>query len=137
VIESVVQSAGFQDLRSHPQFLPAVDVFLANEKQFASEEVGRNDRLHDSDRYLPTTFSEGDDRLACRYPVTIEGSTFLWYPWSFAASKTLSSDAQLSSEQRNIAARINSRLLARLSESAALAIKELNYVSAEFLVCVL
>lgn len=140
VVQAVTQTPGFQDLRSHPQFLAAIDAFLARENQLASVDIAHNHRLHDSDRYLPqasATISVGNDESVCSCPVTIEGSTFLWYPWSFAAAKNLSVDSTLSEDRQKAAARIADRLLGRLSESAEFVSKELNYVTGEFLVCLL
>ncbi len=134
------------DLRLNPTFSRAVEMFLA-EPSFESRSIGMNDRLHDSDRYLPANSSlapvtpvapaASSAHLSCSCPITIEGSTFLWYPWSVAAARALADDQELAPEQRQRATSLARRLVERLSDASSFVSGGFNYVNAEFLITVL
>jgi hypothetical protein len=117
----------------------AVDVFLAQRDRFGRSDIGRNDRLHDTDRYIRAqraSVGGSNGAVMCTCPVTVEGSTFLWYPWSVAAAQRLSVDNTLSSQQRQLASADASLLLNRLPQARGFVGKEMNYVTAEFLIAV-
>ena len=88
----------------------------------ASRLASNNDRTHDSDRYLPGT------------KFTVEGSTFLWFPWTIAlcAQSQLGEDVETTTEE--IAKRGCSRLLGRINNLVKFAREDpFTYVMAESL----
>jgi hypothetical protein len=136
ILERAARLPRLDDLRLNPNFKSAVGMFLA-ETTFQSRAVGLNDRLHDSDRYLPGSASLATISVTahatCSCPLTIEGSTFLWYPWSVAAARALADDGELQTEQRQRAATLARQLVQRLSDSSSFVSGGFNYVNAEFL----
>ncbi|HUK36943.1 MAG TPA: hypothetical protein VLV86_23675 [Vicinamibacterales bacterium] len=136
VLEQAAAISDLRDLHLDQNFGGAVDMFLA-EPSFGTRSASLNDRLHDTDRYLPissaVTPSASGGHAACSCPLTIEGSTFLWYPWSVAAAQALAADGELAPEQRQRASAVARLLVDRLSDSSSFVSGEFNYVDAEYL----
>jgi hypothetical protein len=96
--DDVLARGDFQAVASHfDRWLDNQAVDLRQDTIY-SRAVSNNDRTHDADRYLPNT------------EITIEGSTFLWYPWMLNACSRLhpapqAPTAAVSSHCRRLAAR--------------------------------
>lgn len=98
--------------------------FLAEEQKLIHRPIRQNDRMHDADRYLFPS------------PLSIEGSTFLWFPWAVGVAGTLADDPSLDKADREKAGRLRKKLEARAVEFTA-AIEEaseFNYVPSEGLI---
>jgi hypothetical protein len=98
-------------LGTDPQLQSAYREFLNSAVQgkssfpdFSRFSVGSNQRVHDSDRYL-----EG-------LPLTVEQSTFLWFPWTVALTTELIADPLLTQTDRERAADVQRILLSRSNE---------------------
>jgi hypothetical protein len=88
---------------------------------WAHRNLRSNDRIADSDCYLyPTQYM-------------IEPSTFLWYPWCIALTRSLSTDRGFVSENVRIQ-KVLSRLKARAGEFGNIVQSDYNYVAAEALI---
>jgi hypothetical protein len=94
-----------------PKFKEALEAFIhlaleGNEsgQSLISRKMAPNETAHDSDRYL-----EGRTETA-------EQSTFLWYPWTIAASVAFERDPILRDYQQMQFRKISSALLARIDD---------------------
>ena len=121
-----------------PAYAVARADFLAS-TDFAQRRIDDNNRIHDGDRYLRplkvvASVDAGSQAASCTCPFTVEGSTFLWYPWSLAAAKALTIDSSLAPAQRERALEIVNTLEARLSDSKELIGTGFTYVIAEFVI---
>jgi hypothetical protein len=87
--------------------------------------VSNNDRTHDSDRYL------------WRSPYMVEGSTFLWFPWSLAYCAQCLEKSPAEVKVQNAARGICKLLLGRVNESIGFAKSDpFAYVMAESLLAI-
>jgi hypothetical protein len=88
--------------------------------------VSENKRIHDADRYL------------LPINMAVEGSTFLWFPWSLLALSELKQPENdlLPEADRAEAARLFGMLVDRIPEMRTFALQEFNYVPAETLYCI-
>ncbi len=89
--------------------------------------VDDNKRTHDADRYLLPANQ------------TVEGSTFLWYPWTLLSLGEIEDDAYLKSNHPKTAetARVLFSVLGdRFPDMRLFGLREFNYVAAESLYCV-
>jgi hypothetical protein len=68
-----------------------------------TKDIGDNQNLHDSDRYLENQ------------PYTVEQMTFLWYPWALAALTELKSDESIPKQEQHAAAKLWTSTLNRVS----------------------
>ena len=101
--------------------------------EFTTRAVGENDRLHNSDRYVSSA-PEATSQAGCNCPpFAIEGSTFLWYPWSLAAARALSVERSLSKDERQRAGSIANSLLKRFSEYHSVLKTGMSYQAAELI----
>ena len=91
----------FQFLRNVPVYKEAKREFLADEGCWAADFF-QNTSIRDADQWL-----EGTD-------FRIEGSTFLWCPWSLAALHALSTDSELSGEERERARRLRLEMIKKI-----------------------
>lgn len=82
-------------------------------KSLLADSISDNSRIPDSDLYLFPT-----DQV-------LEGSTFLWFPWSLATLTNLATDKEVSNDDRRLATRLRARLLALHGE-------ELHYLEQAF-----
>ena len=134
VLEQAQTSEHFKSVATGPNALPAKKEFLAA-PDFGSRSLGDNDRLHDSDRYLRIVSPPVSTPASCTCPpFTIEASTFLWYPWSLAAVRSLAFDQTIEATQRAAAENLSRALTGRLSEASELIDTGFNYIVAEFLI---
>jgi hypothetical protein len=95
-----------------------------------------NNRMHDFDRYLQhASGTPGAARaVACGCQFTVEASTFLWYPWSLAASRALANDQTLTADQRERARQVAATLGQRTADAGSWLDREFHYATAEFLI---
>ena len=121
-----------------PAYTAAKVDFLAS-TDFEQRRIDDNNRIHDGDRYLRPQKAmaggaPGSQVGPCTCPFTVEGSTFLWYPWSLAAAKALAVDSSMAPEQQAKALAIANTLEARLTDSRGLVGTGFTYVMAEFVI---
>ena len=69
-------------------FINSIETSSPGTIALTSRDARNNERTHDSDRYLP------------RSRFMVEGSTFLWFPWTLAFCSEISVDAGKSSESQ-------------------------------------
>lgn len=134
VLGQAQASEHFKSAATLPNALLAKKEFLAA-PDFEKRSLVNNDRLHDGDRYLRIVSPAVSTPASCACPpFTLEASTFLWYPWSLAAARSLMSDPTIEASQRATAANLSKALTARLSEASQLIDTGFNYIVAEFLI---
>ncbi|MDN3919456.1 hypothetical protein [Roseateles violae] len=91
-------------LNARREFLIGIETAGAGDTQeLAQRRIDANDRTHDSDVHLPGA------------RVLLEGSSFLWYPWTLAACSTRA-EMQLDEEDQALAERGCARLGDRIKE---------------------
>jgi hypothetical protein len=88
--------------------------------------IAANARVPDSDVHVGLDDSS----------TTLEGSSFLWYPWSRAAYALLERDSSLSPAARDRAARERAALTLRTEEVTRYLDNGLPYQLAEHLLCI-
>jgi hypothetical protein len=126
-------TAGLESIRTLRNFETAMTAF-AGSGEVETRSIGDNARLHDSDRYIRRISSARANAVTtCMCPFTIEGSTFLWYPWTLAAAEEMAANPDLSAELRERAEAIGKALRSRLRDAKPLIDTGMSYVSAEFL----
>jgi hypothetical protein len=96
---------------------------LQNSSTWGSRRIDANDRMHDSDLYLfPTTH-------------VTEPSTFLWYPWAVAFTRSIAEGGRADrAADVATATATYQKLRARAGEFGSVASSEYNYVAAEGLI---
>jgi hypothetical protein len=97
----------------------AQELFVASD--FASLQIRSSARVPDADQHLVGS------------SVVLEGSTFLWYPWSLAALALLSTDPDVSPSVRAEAARQRAQLTLRTEELTSYLENALPYQIADLL----
>jgi hypothetical protein len=97
----------------NPTFMQAKAQLLENDALW-TRPVGQSERLSSADQHLRSSVAEGSESCACDF--LIEGSTFLWYPWTFAALDLLAQDSTLKASNKRVAERQKARLAARFQE---------------------
>jgi hypothetical protein len=121
-------------IHAQPNALTAKQDFLNRVKPDRS--ISDNNRMHDGDRYLqhPSGTPAAARATACSCQFTVEGSTFLWYPWSLAAARALASDQTLTADERERARQVAATLGQRAAEAQSWLDREYHYATAEFLI---
>lgn len=110
------------DKKSRTKFTTIKRSLLQPSNDWSNKRMNDNARMHDGDRYLyPTQY-------------VIEGSTFLWYPWSVCLMRFLSTDPALTEGEHATAGKLLKRLRARVGEFGDFVNSEYNYVAAEGLI---
>jgi hypothetical protein len=113
-------------LRENAELLEYKRAFLEND-QLASRFVCSNDRIHDFD----LSFT-GPDTL----DFVLEGSTLLWFPWSYAALSALANDGALTPQEQAKALSLRKSILdSKVEEISKFVDDEFMYVLAEHLYC--
>jgi hypothetical protein len=139
VLTLIAHDETFKELpKTFNAYEHAVTSFLDN---LASDaDIGRNDRLHDTDRYIRIDHAlphSSSRTMGCACPVTVEASTFLWFPWSLKAAAELSKNLPegLDDVQKRRATAAVADLMARLPDATSFVRSSLlNYIAAEFLI---
>lgn len=111
-----------QVLGHDPVHLQAKRWALGHE-DFPNRKFARNDNISDADQTLPGTHFR------------LEGSTFLWCPWSVLCLGLLAADPQLAVDERDKAAQLQGRCLALLSRHRDEVGMAGTYETAETLLC--
>ncbi len=121
-------------IHAQPNALTAKQDFLNRVKPDRS--IADNNRMHDGDRYLQhaSGAAAAARATACGCQFTVEASTFLWYPWSLAAARTLASDQTLTADERERARQVAATLGQRAAEARSWLDREYHYATAEFLI---
>ena len=121
-------------IHAQPNALTAKQEFLSRIKP--DRDMTDNNRMHDFDRYLQhASGTPGAARaVACGCQFTVEASTFLWYPWSLAASRALANDPTLTADQRERARQVAATLGQRTADARSWLDREFHYATAEFLI---
>jgi len=121
-------------IHAQPNALTAKQDFLNRVKPDRS--IADNNRMHDGDRYLQhaSGAAAAARATACGCQFTVEASTFLWYPWSLAAARTLGSDQTLTADERERARQVAATLGQRAAEARSWLDREYHYATAEFLI---
>jgi hypothetical protein len=91
-------------------------------KALKTASIADNSRIPDSDLYLLPTAQ------------VLEGSTFLWFPWSVATLTNLANDKELSSDDRRTATKLRTHLLSLRDEELENLDQALTYELAETLI---
>ncbi|HEY3092985.1 MAG TPA: hypothetical protein VGJ52_07800 [Vicinamibacterales bacterium] len=121
-------------IHAQPNALTAKQDFLTRVQP--DRAITDNNRMHDFDRYLQhASGTPGAARaVACGCQFTVEASTFLWYPWSLAATRALSNDPTLTPDQRERARQLAATLGQRTADARSWLDREFHYATAEFLI---
>lgn len=121
-------------MHAQPNALTAKQDFLARVQ--LDREITDNNRMHDFDRYLQhaSAAPAAARTVACGCQFTVEASTFLWYPWSLAASRALANDPTLTPDQRERARQVAATLGQRTADARSWLDREFYYATAEFLI---
>jgi hypothetical protein len=121
-------------IHAQPNALAAKEDFLTRIKP--DRDMTDNNRMHDFDRYLQHASGTpaAARAVACGCQFTVEASTFLWYPWSLAASRALANDPTLTPDQRERARQVAATLGQRTADARSWLDREFHYATAEFLI---
>ncbi|HXD19045.1 MAG TPA: hypothetical protein VN654_18665 [Vicinamibacterales bacterium] len=121
-------------IHAQPNALTAKQDFLTRVQ--LDRTITDNNRMHDFDRYLQHASGApaAAHAVACGCQFTVEASTFLWYPWSLAASRALANDPTLTPDQRERARQVAATLGQRTADARSWLDREFHYATAEFLI---
>lgn len=113
----------FPDLEQNDKYISAEMAFT--DSMDVHRSIGDNKRVPDSDQYIHTP----------NKTYKLEGSTSLWFPWSFAEPTHLSTDSSLK-EKEKMALRLRRDVLGSVFQQLSLYVgSQPPYVLAEFLLC--
>ena len=127
ILSRIENQRGFERLKQDESLLKYKRAFL-NKPDLVRRFVCSNDRIHDFD------LSFTNDKGAVDF--VLEGSTLLWFPWSYAALTALSNDSALTPLERDQArARRKEILDSKVDDINKFVDEEFMYVLAENLYC--
>lgn len=127
ILSRIEDQPGFQRLKQDQELLKYKKAFL-NKPDLAKRFVCSNDRIHDFD------LSFANDKGAVDF--VLEGSTLLWFPWSYAALTALSNDSALTPQERDQASTLRKEILdSKVDDINKFVDDEFMYVLAENLYC--
>jgi hypothetical protein len=125
VLSRVENQPGFEYLINDGTYLDAKRNFV-EDQDLATRFVCANDRIHDYDLAFI-----GED-----LDFVLEGSTLLWFPWSYAELTNLSYDTTLTPQERSAAASLRKGILnSKVDDINKFVQEEFMYVLAENLYC--
>jgi hypothetical protein len=128
ILSRIEDQEGFKDLKKELFLLDYKKTFIAKQ-DLAKRFVCANDRIHDFD--LSFTSDQGP-----AVDFVLEGSTLLWFPWSYAALTALSKDDALSPQEQAQAKELRKQILAvKVDDINKFVNEEFIYVMAENLYC--
>jgi hypothetical protein len=104
-------------LQADSRYLNSRTLFLGNLN--ADAGVSENQRLHDSEQFMP------------KLSFQLEGSNFLWYPWTLAAYVQMLADPVVAISERQQAGRCMVNLGLKADEAQAHIEREYLYVWSE------
>lgn len=127
IVSRLENQTGFQWLKEDQNLLKYKKTFI-NKSDLAKRFVCSNDRIHDFD--LSFTNDKGG------VDFVLEGSTLLWFPWSYAALTALSNDKALSPQEQAQAGSLRQQILdSKVDDIKKFVDEEFMYVLAEHLYC--
>ena len=127
VLSRIEGQPDFEYLKQDQDLLKYKRAFLAKQ-DLAKRFVCSNDRIHDFD--LSFTRDQG------AVDFVLEGSTLLWFPWSYAALTALSKDGSLQPQERAQAGALRKEILdSKIDDINHFVDEEFMYVLAENLYC--
>jgi len=127
ILSRIEDQPGFERLRQDEYLLKYKRTFI-NKSDLAKRFVCSNDRIHDFD--LSFTNEKG------AVDFVLEGSTLLWFPWSYAALTALSKDSTLTPQERAQASARRTEILdSKVDDINKFVDEEFMYVLAENLYC--
>lgn len=129
ILSRIQDQPGFEDLKKDPFLVNYKKAFVAKQ-DLAKRFVCANDRIHDFD--LSFTSDQGP-----AVDFVLEGSTLLWFPWSYAALTALSKDTDaLTAQEQAQAKELRKEILAaKVDDINKFVNEEFIYVMAENLYC--
>lgn len=128
ILSRIEDQPGFERLNNDPNLLKYKRAFIAKQ-DLAKGFVCSNDRIHDFD--LSFTSDKGP-----AVDFVLEGSTLLWFPWSYAALTALSKDSALSDQEKAQASALRTEILdSKVDDLNKFVDEEFMYVLAENLYC--
>jgi hypothetical protein len=127
ILSRIEGQPGFDALKNNENYLEYKRAFIMK-RDLAGRFVCSNDRIHDFD----LSFTRDDGTL----DFVLEGSTILWFPWSYAELTVLSNDTALSPQERAQAASLRKGILdSKVDDINKFVHDEMMYVLAENLYC--
>lgn len=128
ILSRVEDQPGFENLKNDEAYLAHKRTFITD-SDLAQRFVYSNDRIHDFD----LAFIGGDNT---RLDFVLEGSTLLWFPWSYIELASLSNDPSLTPQERSAAAVLRKEILdSKVDDINKFVQAEFMYVLAEHLYC--
>jgi hypothetical protein len=127
VLLRIESQPDFEYLKQDPDLFKYKRAFIAKQ-DLAKRFVCSNDRIHDFD--LSFTRDQG------AVDFVLEGSTLLWFPWSYAALTALSKDSSLQPQEQAQASALRKEILdSKVDDINRFVDEEFMYVLAENLYC--
>jgi hypothetical protein len=127
ILSRIQDEPAFEYLKNDGQLLEYKRAFLTKQ-DLAARFVCSNDRIHDFD----LSFTRDDGTL----DFVLEGSTLLWFPWSYAALTALSKDTALTPAEQAQAGFLRKQILdLKVGDMKKFVHEEFIYVLAEHLYC--
>jgi hypothetical protein len=127
ILSRLEDQTGFQWLKQDKDLLKYKTTFI-NKTDLVKHFVCSNDRIHDFD------LSFANDKGGVDF--VLEGSTLLWFPWSYAALTALSRDSALTRQEQAQASALRKQVLdSKVEDINKFVDEEFMYVLAENLYC--
>ncbi|HUS11109.1 MAG TPA: hypothetical protein VMZ30_11645 [Pyrinomonadaceae bacterium] len=127
ILSRIEDQPGFERLKQNQELLKYKKAFI-NKPDLAKRFVCSNDRIHDFDLSFNTDKGGVD--------FVLEGSTLLWFPWSYAALTALSNDSALTAQEKAQASALRKTILdSKVDDITKFVDEEFMYVLAENLYC--
>ena len=127
ILSRIENQPGFERLKQDPHLLKYKRAFIGKQ-DLAKRFVCSNDRIHDFDLSFTREGQTVD--------FVLEGSTLLWFPWSYAALTALSRDSALTQQERAQASALRKEVLdSKIEDINEFVDEEFMYVLAENLYC--
>lgn len=127
ILSRIEDQPGFGYLKSEPRLLNYKRAFIT-QPDLSGRWVCTNDRIHDFD----LSFTRDDNTV----DFVLEGSTLLWFPWSYAALTALSRDGTLNTQEQGQALNLRKKILdSKVDDLNNFVQQEFMYALAENLYC--
>jgi hypothetical protein len=127
ILSRIEDQPGFDYLKTNSDLLSYKRAFIA-QRNLAGRPVWSNDRIHDFD----LSFTRDNNTV----DFVLEGSTLLWFPWSYAALTALSRDSALTTQEQGQALNLRKEILeTKVDDLNHFVHQEFMYVLAENLYC--
>ena len=127
ILSRIEDQPHFEYLKNNTELLDYKRAFIA-QPELVGRGVWTNDRIHDFD----LSFTRDDNTV----DFVLEGSTLLWFPWSYAALTSLSRDSALTTQEQGQALNLRKIILdSKVDDLTNFVHQEFMYVLAENLYC--